>query len=301
MATSSRILFIINPNAGKRKTKRLIQQLDFLKDNVIYRLTEYPKHSIEIIQKELNRFDVFVAVGGDGTVNEVASALVNTDKKLAVYPAGSGNGFAREFGFTKNLKHLMQAIEIGETRKTDVNRINGLLSIHITGVGYDAAVAHDFTKLKGRGFWNYLISTVRVIFDYHSVQASIQLEKGTIAGRFFIIDIANSAQYGYGAKMAPMADPTDGQFDLVLVKPLYWLEFPYFAFKLFTGQLKNSRKIQYIPCQSPVTIVTSEKNFHIDGEAVQLISPLQIEVQRGVLNVINTGKVKKAISSLLFL
>lgn len=292
MATSCRILFIINPRAGKGKTKRLIRQLEFYKEKVAFRLSEYPRHSLEIVREELNNYDVFVAVGGDGTVNEVASALVDTNKKLAVYPAGSGNGFAREFGYKKNLKQLIQAIESGQTRQTDVNRVNGLISVHITGIGYDAAVAHDFTKLKGRGFWNYFISTVRVFFSYHSVQATIHLEKETIAGHYFIIDIANSAQYGYGARMAPMADPTDGKFDLVLVKPLYWFEFPYFAFKLFTGQLKNNRKIQYIPCQSPITIITAENKSHIDGEAVQLSSPLRIEVQHGVLNVIDTGKVK---------
>ncbi len=289
---NARILFIVNPNAGKRKIHKHLQKFKAYHAQFEVRATEYPQHCQQIIREEMDNYDVFVAVGGDGTVNEAATALAQTTKKLAVYPAGSGNGFAREYGFSKNIDQLLKAIETGKTIATDIIRLNGKASIHVSGVGYDGAVAHDFAKLKGRGFWNYFYSTMRVIVNFHPIEATIELENQTIEGQFFLIDLANSAQYGYGAKMAPPANPTDGHVDLVLVRPLSLIEFPVFALKLFLGILKPNKKLKYIACQSPLTIRTTETRFHIDGEAVLLASPVKVEIQQGALNVIDTGKSK---------
>lgn len=286
------ILFIINPNAGKRRVRRLLKKFSAYQSKIIIRQTEYPQHCQQIIREELDQYDVFVAVGGDGTVNEAASALAGSKKKLAVFPAGSGNGFAREFGFNQDIDNLIQLIEKRQTIASDVLLVNKKISVHVSGVGYDGAVAHDFTQLKGRGFWNYFLSTMRVIVNYKPIEASIQFEGRSIKGKFFMIDIANSAQFGYGARLAPKANPTDGYFDLVLVKPLTWLEFPFFSLKLFLGKLKPGKKIQYFTCQSPVTITTSEKKYHIDGEAVELPQQVEVEIRQGVLNVIDTGKRK---------
>ena len=290
-SSNARILFIVNPNAGKRKIRKLLQKFKAYHAQFEVRATEYPQHCGQIIREEMDNYDVFVAVGGDGTVNEAATALAQTTKKLAIYPAGSGNGFAREYGFSKNIDQLLKAIKTGKTIATDIIRLNGKASIHVSGVGYDGAVAHDFARLKGRGFWNYVRSTLWVIVNYKPIEATIELENQTIRGKFFLIDLANSAQYGYGARMAPLANPTDGRFDLVLVKPLSLIEFPIFALKLFLGLLCPNKKLQYISCEKPITITTSGQNFHIDGEPVVFNSPVKVEIQQSVLNVVDTGKV----------
>ncbi|MGQ7870606.1 diacylglycerol/lipid kinase family protein [Sunxiuqinia sp. sy24] len=286
------ILFIVNPNAGKRKTRKLLQKFGTRQENITVRQTTYPKHSVQIIREEFDHYDVFVAVGGDGTVNEMATALLGSDKKLAVYPAGSGNGFAREFGFNKNLYQLLAAIQNGKTISTDAMLVNGQISMHVSGVGYDGEVAHDFDKLPGRGFWNYLISTLRVIWRYEPIEATIRLENKTISGHFFMINLANTAQFGYGARIAPQASPADGRLELVLVRPMPLWQFPFFSLRLFLGKLRNSSQVGFISTPGPITISTSARKFHRDGEPVRIESPVNIEISKHKIKVIDTGKVK---------
>ncbi|WP_339738075.1 YegS/Rv2252/BmrU family lipid kinase [uncultured Sunxiuqinia sp.] len=290
--TKAKTLFIVNPNAGQQKIQKLLFQLENLDPPVAVQITKYPKHAAQIVGEQFDNFDVFVAVGGDGTVNEMASALVGSTKKLAVLPFGSGNGFAREFGFSRNLPHLMSAIEHGKTMSSDVMLVNGYVSMHISGVGYDGSVAHDFHKLKGRGFRNYLISTMRVIWRFVPIEASIELENETINGRFFMVNLANTAQFGYGAQIAPQANPTDGRFDLVMVRAFPISLFPLFSLKLFLGRLKPSKHVQYLPCKNALIMRTSSDKFHIDGEPILIENPVKIELSPYKVLVVDTGKAK---------
>lgn len=283
-----KVLFVLNPKAGSRRAIQLQRQLIDAGSNIDFRLTAYPGHSKQIILEEMVHYDVFVAVGGDGTVNEVASVLAGKEKALAVFPTGSGNGFAREFGFSDNLKQLLAAIERGKLHMADVCYLNGHPSIHMSGLGYDAAVAHDFAHRKGRGFWNYLLSTIRIYFAKHTIEANIQWEDQTINDRFFMINLATIAQFGYGAKIAPMANPTDGLLTMVLVKPMPLIHFFGFSAQLFLGTLKPNRYVQYISTASPVTIQASSNHVHIDGDPIFLKSPIKIEVHRGTLKVVDT-------------
>ncbi|WP_299579786.1 diacylglycerol kinase family protein [uncultured Sunxiuqinia sp.] len=286
------ILVIVNPNAGKRKTRQLRRKLEARQENITVRQTTYPRHSVQIIQEEFDRHDVFVAVGGDGTVNEMATALLGSDKKLAVYPAGSGNGFAREFGFNKNLNKLMATIASGKSLTADAMLINGQVSMHVSGVGYDGEVAHDFAKLPGRGFWNYLFSTIRVFWQYNPIQASIELENETINGRFFMINLANTAQFGYGARIASQANPTDGLLELVLVRPMALWAFVLFSSRLFLGTLKSSEHLSYRSTAGPITLKTSARQFHRDGDPILLESPVKIEISTQKIKVVDTGNTK---------
>ncbi|SFF03088.1 diacylglycerol/lipid kinase family protein [Sunxiuqinia elliptica] len=289
MTTSlKKVLFILNPKAGSRKAIQLKKQLIDAGSNIDFRLTAFPGHSKQIILEEMEHYDVFVAVGGDGTVNEVASVLAGKEKALAVFPTGSGNGFAREFGFSNNLEQLLAAIERGKLHSADVCYLNGHSSVHMSGLGYDAAVAHDFAHSKGRGFWNYLLSTIRIYFAKHTIEANIQWEDQTIKDRFFMINLATIAQFGYGAKIAPMANPTDGLLTMVLVKPMPLIHFLGFSARLFLGTLKPNHYVRYISTAGPITIQTSNKQVHIDGDPVFLKSPIKIEVHRGTLKVVDT-------------
>ncbi len=285
------ILFIINPNAGGRKTKRLLNKLEEFKSKIDVRFTEYPKHAKKIVKSEFDNYETFVAVGGDGTVNEIASGLIGSKKKLAIYPGGSGNGFAREFGFGKSVKRLINSIEKGKTLQADVIRLNGKPCFHFAGVGYDSAVAYDFSKRKGRKFWNYVVSTLNVILKYKPVKATVKINHEEIQGSFFMINMANNRQFGYHAIIAPKANPTDGKIDLVLVLPFPIYMFPIFSLKLFTGWLKPSKRIRYISTSS-VMIETNEKLFHIDGEPKKIKSPVKIEIDGSKLNVADTGRVR---------
>ncbi|MGQ8338349.1 diacylglycerol/lipid kinase family protein [Sunxiuqinia sp. A32] len=292
MDTTPKILFIINPNAGKRKSRKLIRELNKYADKIDFRLSESPCHGKEIVKAEFSNYEVFVAAGGDGTVNEIASVLIGTDKKLAVFPAGSGNGFAREFGFKKNVPFLLKSIRRGKILKTDALFINEHLSIHISGVGYDGKVAHYFSRLKGRGFLNYVVSTICIIFSYKPVEVTVETDEETIHDQFFMINIVNNRQFGYHAIIASEANPTDGKCELVLTKEFSKWLFPVFSLQLFLGILKPSKALRVISFQKGIILNTSATKFHIDGEPIILKSPVRIRVLPGKLNVVDTGKVK---------
>jgi YegS/Rv2252/BmrU family lipid kinase len=291
-AAQPEILFIINPNAGRRDAIKLLRKLEHYRSLVDIRITERPGHCAEIVLSEFNNYKVFVAAGGDGTVNEVASTLVGTNKKLAIYPSGSGNGFAREFGFDKNLGRLVNAIQHGQVLKADLIDINGNPTFHLSGVGFDSAVAHQFVHHKRRGFWNYFISAIEALLSFRPIEATITCENETIAGRFFMINITNNRQFGYNAVIVPTANPTDGKFDLVLVPPFPLYLFPVFAFKLLAGILEPEKDFRVISCEKEATLVTTETKIHIDGEPRIFQSPLKIKLRPGVLNVIDTGRTK---------
>ena len=287
--TKPKILFIVNPNAGKRNTRQLLRNLKSRHPQVTIKKSEYPGHSREIAASELINYDVFVAVGGDGTINEIASALVGTGKRLAVFPAGSGNGFAHELGFKKDVANLFQAIEKAETVKIDVLRLNGQACFNMAGVGFDSAVAHRFAKGQQRGFWSYVRSTIRTIRKFRPFEVSIQVDGQKIENRYFMISIANTRQFGSNAFISPQSNPTDGQFELVMVLPLPFWQLPAFVVRLFTKTLKPSKSIQFIPCKNEVILTTSKKKFHIDGEPLKLKSPVKIQIEYGALNVIDSA------------
>ncbi len=292
MIPQAEILFLVNPNAGKRNARKLLRKLEPYRPILDVQVIAKGGHSTEIIQSEFDNYQVFAVAGGDGTVNKVASALAGTDKKLAIFPSGSGNGFAREFGFDKNIRRLIKAIKQDNVLKADLIQLNECHMFHLSGIGFDSAVAHHFSQQKRRGFWSYFISAARTIWSFKPIEATIQLKNETITGSFFMINIANNRQFGYNAVIVPSANPTDGCFDLVLVPPFPRWMFPIFAFKLLTGILNPKKDIRVISGAKDVEIHTSETKIHIDGEPSIFRSPLKISIQPGVLSVIDTGKTK---------
>ncbi|MGD9931660.1 MAG: diacylglycerol kinase family protein [Mangrovibacterium sp.] len=287
-----RILFILNPQAGKRNTRRFLRQLKPYQTVVDIRFSEFPGHATRIVREEMDSYDIFVAAGGDGTVNEVASELAGTNKKLAVYPSGSGNGFAHEFGFGKSIDRLMAAIRRGQIIQTDVIRINNRPCVHIAGTGFDSAVTTEFETLKRHGFLNYAISILNVALNYRPIEATIQLENETISGKFFMINTANTGQFGYNIRIAPTANPADGRFDLVLVSAFPRWYFPFFTLQLLAGKLQTSPYVRYISCDTEITLSTPFTSFQIEGEPVQIDSPVKIRMEPGRLNVIDTSQTR---------
>jgi len=286
------VLFVVNPNAGKRDTRKLLRQLALIRSQADVRISEYAGHCLEIVRQEIDHYQVFVAVGGDGTVNEAATALAGSGKVLAVFPTGSGNGFAREFGFRKNLSALLSTIRNGKLVAADILLLNEKVCVNMSGVGFDSAVAHHFADLVHRGFWNYVISTLKTFWSFRPFEAAIQYGETKTEGRFFMITAANTRQFGNQALIAPSANPSDGVFELVLVSPFPWRLFPLFVFRLFTGTLKPSNYMRVISLPNGAVLTTTETEFHIDGEPVRLASPVNLSIRPGCLLVADTGKKK---------
>lgn len=285
-----RSLFILNPHAGVVPVKLIIsKELQRRKNE----LSTFKSLSIDEsglhIKQSFDKYDVFVAAGGDGTVRSVASELVGTSKILGVLPMGSGNGFAKEFGFRPNIRSLIKDIKKSESLVVDVIMLNDLLCLNVAGIGLDSLVAHSFDKLKTRGFWSYAGVTILTFFQLHPVKVKITLSgEAPVSEELFVLTIANTRQFGNNAFIAPEARPDDGIIDIVMIKPFPKIIFPIFIYRLFRGTLNKSRYVKYIKTDRPFTIQTEEKRFHIDGEPVEIEGEVKVQVRREALTVLRT-------------
>ncbi len=292
--TRNKSLFIFNPNAGIIPTSITSKILDFYKSDLTCIKSTRIEDTDMLIRENFDKFDFFIAAGGDGTVHSVARELTGTGKILGVFPLGSGNGFAKEFGFRKNINSLLKDIRKGDVHEIDVIEINEHLCLNLAGIGLDSIVAHSFEKMKTRGFWTYAGVTLKYFLRLRPFNATIRLSDGKqFTEELFDITIANTRQFGYNAYIAPEALPDDGIIDLVLIKPFPKILAPVFIYRLFTKKFKDSKYIRYIRTGKDIIIRTDEKRLHIDGEPIEFSGQLIIRIRTKALKVLKTSKYKR--------
>jgi YegS/Rv2252/BmrU family lipid kinase len=284
-----RSLFILNPAAGIQPVRYILSKELQRRRNYLslFRSLSVDESGLHI-KKSFENFDVFVAAGGDGTVRSVASELIGTNKALAVLPMGSGNGFAREFGFRPNIPSLLKDIDKDQKMIVDVIYVNNNLCLNVAGVGLDSFVAHSFNKLGTRGFWSYAYATLKNFISLKPFRVTVSLENETISENLFSFTFANTRQFGNNAIIAPEAKPNDGIIDLVMVKPFPKYLVPLIAWRLFRGTMNKSAYVRYIKTDKPFTISTGEKRFHIDGEAIELSGDINVGISRDSLLVLKS-------------
>jgi diacylglycerol kinase (ATP) len=286
-----RSLFILNPSAGIQPVNFIIsKELQRRKHDLSYFKSLSIDESGSRIKKSFDEYDIFVAAGGDGTVRSVASELVGSKKILGVLPMGSGNGFAREFGFKPNIPSLLKDIKKSESLPIDVIEINDLLCLNVAGIGLDSFVAHSFDKLVTRGLWTYLFVTFKNFIRLKPVHLTIHLDGETITEDLFSLTIANTRQFGNNAYIAPEAKPNDGIIDIVLLRPFPKYKAPLIIYRLFRGTLNKSKYVRYIKTDKPFAIESSEARYHIDGEPVEFRGKVNIKIKRNLLTVLKTKR-----------
>lgn len=285
-----RALFILNPSAGIIPIKIILsKELQRRRDELATFKSLSIDESGSHIKQSFDKYDVFVAAGGDGTVRSVASELVGSKKILGVLPMGSGNGFAREFGFRPNIRSLLKDIKKSERIDVDVIQLNDLLCLNVAGIGLDSFVAHSFDKLKTRGFWSYAGVTLKTFLQLHPVKIKISLTgEEPMNEELFVLTIANTRQFGNNAFIAPEARPNDGIIDIVMIRPFPKILAPQIIYRLFRGTLNKSKYVKYIKTDKPFTIQTEETRFHIDGEPVELEGEIKVRIKRDALTVLKT-------------
>lgn len=232
-------------------------------------VTERAGHARELTTAALARgTSLVMAWGGDGTVNEVASALAFRDAALAIVPSGSGNGLARELSVPMDAARAFAAALDGRECRMDAGELDGRMFFNIAGLGLDARVAHQFAAngLVRRGFSRYLQITARELFSFVPDDQTIVADGVPMRARALIVAIANARQYGNGAIIAPEARIDDGKLDVIVIEyrnPLSTLlQIP----KLFTGQVGRVRGVTMTP--AAVVEITSARRvlYHVDGE-----------------------------------
>ncbi len=287
-----RILFIVNPISGLGRGKELPEKLKKLPEytKIDYRVvfTEYAGHAKKLVEEARTnkQYTHIVAAGGDGTVNEVGVALCGSDIAFAVIPFGSGNGFARHMGFsifmTKALKQVLSDKQI----QIDVLQINDKYSLNVSGIGFDAEVAHKFNKQKLRGMLSYIYASVKLWFYYPGKKYKITSGDTVMKTHCFILSFANSSQYGNNAYIAPHASVSDGLLDLCILKRPAFFEVMWFLLFFVSANIYKLSYYKEIQCQE--IIVEGDINrVHIDGDAYFMQSPIHVKILPKILKVVH--------------
>jgi len=281
------VIFIINPNSGKQNSKKILKRIKQFDEHLEYVVTQNTEAVHELFQNLDKKFKAVVIVGGDGTINSsLPYFLKHPNLVLAVLPNGSGNGFARDLGFDWNLEQLMASFRKGELIDLDLLEINGELAINVSGLGIDSYVAFHFQKSKRRGLTNYVLSTARAMVQFRDFDAEIRTQEGDFSGKYRMIAVANTSQFGNNAQIAPLAKPYGGKYVLALVKPFPTWMYPEFIIKMFTGRLKTSKYIQYLVLDEQAEISWGKTKYHLDGEPKDSIDDLFVRLLVGQVKVI---------------
>jgi len=278
---TNKIFLVINQYAGHGKGEKAVDLvIPFLKKRghtVEYSFTNRPGHATELASKaSLDGFDLVVAVGGDGTVNEVAQGLIGTDTPMGIIPMGSGNGLARELKISMNMHKSTRTLVEGENLQLDVCKLNDQRFLCTSGIGFDAMIAYKMSKAASRGFLKYVQLVIQESIFFKPLDVKMTIDGVAIEKPVFLITFANASQFGNNAFIAPGASMTDGLIDVVVVRKFAKIWMPVFAVALFS---KLIPKLPFVDCYKARQIelqLADTPHYHFDGEPGVLTVPSKI-------------------------
>ncbi len=286
-----KIVFIINPISGigqKKKVEKAIERWDARNEfdiEILY--TQRAGHAPELSEKALkNGADIIVAVGGDGSINEVSQPLIGTDAVLGIIPAGSGNGLATFLKISKNVKKALEIIHKGNVKRIDTVMINETPFVSIAGVGFDALVAKRFSEFPFRGFWSYLHIVLKEYIQYKPKKYRLIIDGINYNRRALFVSMANSNQFGYNTTIAPDASIYDGLIDICIVRKVAWYKAFMLGPYLLQNRIDKSKYVEIIQGKEIYILRKRNKVVNIDGEAVKLKKNLKVNIVPQSLNLL---------------
>lgn len=292
-----KIIFIVNPISGhhnKNNFPNLVENhIDKNKYDYKIIFTEYANHATELAMKAVDEeYDFVAAVGGDGTINEVAKCLIGKPQTLVIVPYGSGNGLARHLELPFKVEKLInEVINKGVVTKIDTATMNGIPFISIAGVGFDALIADYFAKDENRGFITYAKLITEKYPNFKPNEYTLILDdKQTIECKPFFVTFANSSQFGYNAEISPKASVQDGLIDVCIFKKPNILEVPIVATYFLAKQIDKSNFIDIYMAKKIQLIRKKDEVVNIDGEPVQMEKDITIEINPLSLNILLSSK-----------
>lgn len=291
MARKQQVLFVVNPISGGRKKKgfekRVMADLDTDAFDATFAFTEYAGHANELARQAVaDGVDVVVAVGGDGTINEIAAALNGTETVLGIIPEGSGNGLALYLGIPLNERAAIRRLNRSDSITIDSGSINGQPFFNMAGIGFDASVSDRFANDKVRGPIGYMRAVISEISTYKPKRYLLDIDGEKMEREAFMISVANSPQYGNNAYVAPQASVTDGMLDVCIVHkfPLYIT--PMMVFHLFNKTADQSEYVEIIPGKQIRIEREAADAVHVDGEPKEMEPVLDILVKPATLRIL---------------
>jgi diacylglycerol kinase (ATP) len=290
-------LFIINPISGGKKkdgVPELIEKhLDASAFEAVTVFSDGVAHARQIAKEAVNKFDLVVAVGGDGTVNEIASAIVGSDTILGIIPYGSGNGLSRFLGISMDAEKAIQNLASGRVEIIDSGKLNGQSFFNMAGMGFDAHIAEVFSHGKKRGFLTYIKSSFEEIYKYKPQLYKLDIDGKVYEREAFMLSFANSSQYGNNAHISPHASVQDGLLDVCVIKQFPLWRFVEMGIRMVTKTTDKTKYVEIIrgklikitrDCPGPV---------HLDGEPQVAGTDNLVEVVPDSLKVIVGHSYKK--------
>ena len=252
-------------------------------------MTDHAGHACELASKAKEQdADIVVAIGGDGTVNEVARAIVHSKTALGIIPCGSGNGLARHLLLPMNLKKSIEIINQCEIHDLDYGLINGHAFFCTCGMGFDAFVSQKFAEAGKRGPITYVENVLREGLKYKPETYEIRDEEGVTRARAFLISCANASQYGNNAYIAPQASMSDGLLDVIIMEPFDVIEAPQISIDMFNKTLDKNSKIKTFKCKQLHVHRKQPGYIHFDGDPIMTDADVEIELKpKGIRVVVN--------------
>lgn len=278
----TKILFIINPTAGmksKKKSDQYIKKfIDKDKFDYEFAFTEWAGHATIIARDAVaNKFDAIVAIGGDGTVREVAKSMLNTNVALGIIPGGSGNGFADHFHIPKNYEKAIQVINQFNCINVDTGSVNDEIFTHASGIGFDAQVSQQFAENMVRGLVSYIRIALFEYIHYTSQKYTLEFDGKTMTVKAFLIAFANVREYGNGFSISPEASATDGLIDIVIGKTFLPIAVPGLIYKSQRHILQTSKYIEIIRTKEVKITREYKEPVHFDGDTRMMDTELIVK------------------------
>lgn len=286
-------LLIANPVSGPKSDSmpllgKVVAKLASEGHIVTLQVTEREGHGYEIAKSALNSdYDVIVAIGGDGTVNEIARALVGSSKILGIIPNGSGNGLARELMMPMDPAKAVETLLRHEVATIDTCTANGEPFFVTCGIGFDGKVSKKFAASDTRGMATYVKEIIAQYFSYRPHSYHLFVDGYEVTAKALVIAVANASQYGNNAFIAPKASMEDGELDVTVLKEFPTGEAARILLQLFSKELTKSDYTSFYRGKKIEIMVDRPVNYHIDGEPKPKSDHLLIGVRPASLRVLH--------------
>jgi YegS/Rv2252/BmrU family lipid kinase len=286
-----KIRFIANPRSGVNRSRNLRQligqnldpeQFDY---ELVY--TKRAGHGIELAREAVAQgFDLVVACGGDGSVNEIASALTGTEVVLGILPCGSGNGFAMHLGIGRDVAKAIRYLNSGEVLAVDTCRMNGRFFVNLAGIGFDGVVARRLHESKRRGFWAYLRFSIAETLGYRMQLFDIQTDGRRFQQKCLLVEVANAPIYGYGFSIVPPAKLNDGRLEVLIAKAAPKWRYLLESWRFLNASFHKSSLVECFNCEEITVTPASPTAAHVDGEGMDLAGAAHFTIRPASLNVL---------------
>lgn len=292
MKTNRSFFFIINPISGNGKGKKVAEMIEknWNSKGISYEIhfTTSAGDAIRLTEEAVrSNKDIIVAVGGDGTVNEISGNLIHSNKTLGIIPIGSGNGLARELQIPLVLKAALNNLLIAPIYKMDIGFANHKVFNCTAGIGFDAHMGNIFKSTQNRGILGYIQLFFKEFFHYRTSNYEVTIDGITKNYDAFFITVANCKQWGNSFYISPKSKNNDGKLEVCIIRKFPKFIFPVLAYRLLNFNIDKSRYYQYLHGESIKITANKHIIFHTDGEPHEATNQVEFSAKKEALCVIS--------------